>query len=59
MQRDVLRYEIELAFERADFGLVFQLIDELDRTDEPFEAYLLELLSDFQITIPEIGRKFK
>ncbi len=31
------------------------LIDELDRTDEPFEAYLLELLSDFQITIPEIG----
>lgn len=31
------------------------LIDELDRTDEPFEAYLLELLSDFQITVPEIG----
>jgi len=31
------------------------LIDELDRTDEPFEAFLLELLSDFQITIPEIG----
>jgi len=31
------------------------LIDELDRTDEPFEAYLLEALSDFQITIPEIG----
>ncbi|HEY5210518.1 MAG TPA: MoxR family ATPase [Stellaceae bacterium] len=31
------------------------LIDELDRTDEPFEAYLLETLSDFQITIPEIG----
>ena len=31
------------------------LIDELERTDEPFEAYLLELLSDFQITIPEIG----
>jgi MoxR-like ATPase len=31
------------------------LIDELDRTDEPFEAYLLELLSDFQVTIPEIG----
>ncbi len=31
------------------------LIDELDRTDEPFEAYLLEILSDFQITIPEIG----
>ncbi len=31
------------------------LIDELDRTDEAFEAYLLEVLSDFQITIPEIG----
>ena len=31
------------------------LIDELDRTDEPFEAYLLEVLSDFQITIPELG----
>ncbi len=32
------------------------LIDELDRADEPFEAYLLEVLSDFQVTIPEIGR---
>ena len=31
------------------------LIDELDRTDEPFEAYLLEVLSEFQITIPELG----
>lgn len=31
------------------------LIDELDRADEPFEAYLLELLSEFQITIPELG----
>lgn len=31
------------------------LIDELDRTDEAFEAYLLELLSDFQVTIPELG----
>ncbi len=31
------------------------LIDELDRTDEPFEAYLLEVLAEFQITIPEIG----
>jgi MoxR-like ATPase len=31
------------------------LIDELDRTDEPFEAYLLEVLSDWQITVPEIG----
>jgi MoxR-like ATPase len=31
------------------------LIDELDRTDEPFEAYLLEVLSDYQVSIPEIG----
>ena len=31
------------------------LIDEIDRADEEFEAYLLELLSDFQISIPEIG----
>src|SRR3989442_1594568 len=34
---------------------LFLLIDELDRTDEPFEAYLLEVLSDWQITIPEVG----
>ena len=31
------------------------LIDEIDRADEAFEAYLLELLSDFQVTIPELG----
>ncbi len=31
------------------------LIDEIDRADEEFEAYLLELLSDFQVTIPEVG----
>ena len=31
------------------------LIDELDRADEPFEAFLLEVLSEFQITIPELG----
>jgi len=31
------------------------LVDELDRADEPFEAYLLEVLSDFQVTIPELG----
>ena len=36
-------------------GAPVLLIDELDRTDEPFEAFLLELLSDFQISIPEIG----
>ena len=34
---------------------VVLLIDELDRADEPFEAYLLELLSDFQVSIPELG----
>jgi MoxR-like ATPase len=33
------------------------LIDELDRTDEAFEAFLLEVLSDFQVTIPEIGTR--
>ncbi len=43
------------ALEAAPGGPPVLLIDELDRTDEPFEAYLLEILSDFQITIPEIG----
>ena len=36
-------------------GAPVLLIDELDRTDEPFEAYLLEILSDWQLTIPELG----
>lgn len=36
-------------------GAPILLIDELDRTDEPFEAFLLEILSDFQVTIPERG----
>lgn len=36
-------------------GAPVLLIDEIDRTDEPFEAYLLEALSDFQVTIPELG----
>jgi MoxR-like ATPase len=36
-------------------GAPVLLIDELDRTDEAFEAYLLEVLSDFQVTIPELG----
>ncbi|MCC3306248.1 AAA family ATPase [Sneathiella sp. HT1-7] len=36
-------------------GAPVLLIDELDRTDEPFEAFLLEVLSDFQVTIPEFG----
>ena len=36
-------------------GPAVLLIDELDRADEPFEAFLLELLADFQITVPELG----
>ena len=36
-------------------GTPVLLIDEIDRADEPFEAYLLEILSEFQVTIPEIG----
>ena len=39
----------------GDAGPTVLLIDELDRADEEFEGYLLEMLSDFQITIPEIG----
>ncbi|CUH85565.1 AAA family ATPase [Thalassovita mediterranea] len=36
-------------------GAPVLLIDEIDRTDEPFEAFLLEALSDYQVTIPELG----
>ena len=43
------------ALQSDEQGAPVLLIDELDRTDEPFEAYLLEVLSDFQITVPEIG----
>ncbi|WP_051608832.1 AAA family ATPase [Fodinicurvata fenggangensis] len=43
------------ALKPAPEGPPILLIDELDRTDEPFEAFLLELLSDFQISIPELG----
>ena len=43
------------ALEPSIDGPPVLLIDELDRTDEPFEAFLLEVLSDFQVTIPEIG----
>jgi MoxR-like ATPase len=45
------------ALEPDPEGAPVLLIDELDRTDEPFEAYLLELLSDFQVTIPELGTR--
>lgn len=50
MQRPLLQ-----AIDPANEKPPVLLIDELDRSDEEFEAYLLELLSDFQITIPEIG----
>ena len=43
------------ALEPHDEGPPVLLIDELDRADEPFEAYLLEILADYQITVPEIG----
>ena len=43
------------ALEPSDGGAPVLLIDEIDRADEAFEAYLLEVLSDYQITIPEIG----
>jgi len=43
------------ALRSDESGAPVLLIDELDRSDEPFEAYLLEILSDFQITVPEIG----
>jgi len=43
------------AMQPDEAGAPVLLIDELDRTDEPFEAFLLEALSDFQVTIPELG----
>jgi MoxR-like ATPase len=43
------------ALEPSPEGAPVLLIDEIDRTDEPFEAFLLEVLADFQITVPEIG----
>jgi len=51
----LIRRPLLQALEPSDGGAPVLLIDELDRTDEAFEAYLLEVLSDFQITIPEIG----
>jgi MoxR-like ATPase len=51
----LIRRPLLQALEPGLGGAPVLLIDELDRTDEPFEAYLLEVLSDFQITIPEIG----
>ena len=43
------------ALETSEGAAPVLLIDELDRTDEPFEAYLLEVLSEFQVSIPELG----
>ena len=51
----LIRRPLLQALEGDAAGAPVLLIDELDRTDEPFEAYLLEVLSDFQITIPELG----
>ena len=53
--RFLIKRPLLQALEPDPQGPPVLLIDELDRTDEPFEAYLLEVLSDFQITIPEMG----
>jgi len=54
-EKFLIRRPILQALEGDLAGAPVLLIDELDRTDEPFEAYLLEVLADFQVTIPEIG----
>src|SRR5438105_2174828 len=54
-ERFLIKRPLMQALEGEKGAAPVLLIDELDRTDEPFEAYLLEVLSDFQITIPEIG----
>ncbi|HWS73535.1 MAG TPA: MoxR family ATPase [Quisquiliibacterium sp.] len=54
-ERFLVRRPLLRALEPAEAGPPVLLIDELDRADEPFEAYLLEVLSDFQVTIPELG----
>jgi MoxR-like ATPase len=54
-ERFLIKRPLLQALQKDAAGPPVLLIDELDRTDEPFEAYLLEVLSDFQITIPEIG----
>ncbi|HXF83894.1 MAG TPA: MoxR family ATPase [Anaerolineales bacterium] len=51
----LLRRPLLQAIEQSRERPTVLLIDELDRSDEEFEAFLLEVLSDFQITIPEIG----
>ena len=54
-RRFLIARPILQALESGEGGAAVLLIDELDRADEPFEAYLLEVLADFQVTIPEIG----
>ena len=54
-ERFLIRRPLLQSLQLEDFAAPVLLIDELDRADAPFEAYLLEVLSDFQITIPEIG----
>ena len=54
-ERFLIRRPLLEALQPQAGGAPILLIDELDRTDEPFEAYLLEVLSDFQVTIPELG----
>lgn len=51
----LIRRPLLEAMHPQEGGAPILLIDELDRTDEPFEAFLLEALSDFQVTIPELG----
>ncbi len=53
--RFLIRRALLQAIDPAQLVPPVLLIDELDRADEPFEAFLLEVLSDFQITIPEYG----
>lgn len=54
-QRFLIQRPLLESLQHHDEGPPVLLIDELDRADEPFEAYLLEVLSDYQITVPEIG----
>ncbi len=54
-KRFLIERPLLTALEPRPEGAPVLLIDEIDRTDEPFEAYLLEVLSDFQITVPELG----
>ena len=54
-ERYLVKRPLLQALEAAPEGPPVLLIDELDRTDEAFEAFLLEVLSDFQVTIPELG----